>query len=85
MRRAAALGAFFSESAIMCADQDYAEAVRLYRLAAAQEDAFAQYSLGLMFEKGEGDGQDTEEALRWFLAAEQGGADAVANSKRLGA
>ena len=42
-------------------------------------------SLGLMFEKGEGDGQDTEEALRWFLAAEQGGADAVANSKRLGA
>ncbi len=60
--------------------------MRLYRLAAAQEDAFAQYSLGLMFEKGEGDGQDTEEALRWFrLAAEQGGADAVANSKRLGA
>jgi TPR repeat protein len=44
MRRAAALGAFFSESAIMCVDQDYAEAVRLYRLAAAQEDAFAQYT-----------------------------------------
>ena len=70
----------------MCVDQDYAEAVRLYRLAAAQEDAFAQYSLGLVFEKGEGVAQDTEEALRWFrLAAAQGDADAVANLKQLGA
>jgi TPR repeat protein len=86
MRRAAALGAFFSESAIMCVDQDYAEAVRLYRLASAQGDAFAQYHLGLVFEKGEVVARDTEEAMRWFrLAAAQGDAWAKANLKRLGA
>ena len=33
-------------------DEDDAEALRLYRLAAAQGGAFAQYNLGIMFEKG---------------------------------
>ena len=33
-------------------DEDDAEALRLYRFAAAQGGAFAQYNLGIMFEKG---------------------------------
>jgi uncharacterized protein len=57
--------------------QDYAEAVRLYSLAAAQGHANAQYSLGYMFEKGKGVAQDRAEAIRWYrLAAEQGDEEA---------
>ena len=53
--------------------QDDAEAVRWYRLAAEQGDAYAQYNLGLMYRKGEGVPQDDAEAVRWYrLAAEQG-------------
>ena len=55
--------------------KDYAEAVRLYRLAAAQGHAYAQYHLGQMFEIGLGVAQDRAEAIRWFrLAAAQGNA-----------
>jgi TPR repeat protein len=55
--------------------KDYAEAVRLYRLAAAQGHAYAQYHLGHMFEIGQGVAQDRAEAIRWFrLAAAQGNA-----------
>jgi TPR repeat protein len=53
--------------------RDYAEAVRLYRLAEAQGHAQAQFNLGIMFEFGLGVAQDREEANRWYrLAAEQG-------------
>ena len=45
--------------------QDYAEAARLYRLAAAQGDATAQNNLGTMFENGVGIAQDRAEAIRW--------------------
>jgi TPR repeat protein len=38
--------------------QDYAEAVRWYRLAAGQGNAKAQYNLGLMYYNGEGVPQD---------------------------
>ena len=66
--------------------QDYAEAVRLFRLAAAQGDADAQYNLGYMFEYGHGVAQDTAEAIRWYrLAAAQGHANATAKLQRLGA
>jgi hypothetical protein len=57
--------------------QDDAEAVRLYRLAAAQGLAEAQRNLGNMFENGEGVAQDYAEAVRLYrLAAEQGHAEA---------
>ncbi len=57
--------------------QDYAEALRLYRLAADQGHAGAQLTLGYMIERGRGVAQDTLEAIRWYrLAAEQGYADA---------
>ncbi len=53
--------------------KDYAEAVRLYSLAAAQGHVAAQYNLGCMFKQGEGVGQDRAEAIRWYrLAAAQG-------------
>ena len=66
--------------------QDYAEAIRWYRLAAAQGDADAQFNLGLMFEKGQDVAKDKAEAIRWYrLAAAQGDADAIAELQQLGA
>ena len=66
--------------------QDQAEAVRLYRLAAAQGDADAHFYLGYMYENGRGVAQDRAEATRWYrLAAAQGDADASAALVRLGA
>ena len=53
--------------------QDAAEAVRWYQLAAEQGYAAAQYALGLMYTNGEGVSQDDAEAVRLYrLAAEQG-------------
>jgi TPR repeat protein len=66
--------------------QDYAEAVRLYRLAADQGHAVAQSNLGYMFQHGQGVAQDRAEAIRWYrLAAAQGHARAKSNLKSLGA
>ncbi len=57
--------------------QDYAEAVKWYRMAAEQGDAKAQSNLGFMYDNGQGVPQDYAEAAKWFrLAAEQGDADA---------
>jgi len=61
--------------------QDYTEAVRWYRKAAAQGHASAQYELGLRYDLGQGVRQNSSEAVRCYLkAAEQG--DAQAQSKR---
>jgi hypothetical protein len=60
--------------------QDYAEAVKWFRLAAEQGNARAQSFLGLMHAKGDGVTQDYAEAVKWFkLAASRGDADAQAN------
>jgi uncharacterized protein len=60
--------------------QDYPEAARLYRLAAEQGHAQAQFNLGNMFEVGPGVARDKAEAIRWYrLAAEQRNADALFN------
>ena len=64
--------------------QDYAEAVRLYRLAADQGDADAQFNLGVMFEYGQGVAKNRAEAIRWYrLASTQGQAHATAALRRL--
>ena len=61
-------------------EQDYAEAVKWYRLAAEQGDATAQYNLGFAYYNGRGVEQDYVEAFKWYrLAAEQGNADAQYN------
>jgi TPR repeat protein len=53
--------------------QDYAEALRWYRKAADQGDAFAQYELGYMYHHGYGVSPDYAEAARWYRkAADQG-------------
>ena len=53
--------------------QDYAKAVRLFRLAAEQKHATAQLALGVMYTNGEGESRDYAEAVRWYeSAAEQG-------------
>ena len=46
--------------------QDYAEAVRWYRLAAEQGDAGAQSFLGAMYHDCIGVPQDYAEAVRWY-------------------
>ena len=60
--------------------QDYAEAVRWYRKAAAQGNAGAQYNLGVMYGKGQGVAQDYAEAARWYRKAAAQGDDDAQNS-----
>ena len=60
--------------------QDYAEAVKWYKLAADKGHKGAQYNLGVMYYKGEGVVQDYVEAVKWYkLAAEQGESSAQYN------
>jgi len=59
---------------------DYTDAVKWYRLAAAQGFVEAQYNLGNMSCKGQGIEQDDTAAIEWYrLAAAQGFADAQLN------
>lgn len=58
------------------APQDYKEALKSYRLSAEQGDANSQYSLGVMYDLGQGVLQDYKEASKWYrLSAEQGDAN----------
>ncbi len=53
--------------------QNQKEAVRYYRKAADQGEAFAQFNLGVCYHKGIGVDKDAKEAVRWYrLAADQG-------------
>jgi uncharacterized protein len=49
--------------------QDDAEAVKWYRKAADQGDAFAQLNLANMYDNGQGVPQDDVQALKWFNLA----------------
>ena len=49
--------------------RDAAEAIRWFRMAAAQGFARAQYNLGFMYADGLGVPQDAAEAVRWFRLA----------------
>ena len=58
---------------VVALPQDYAEAVKWYRLAAEQGYAGAQSNLGIMYDKGEGVPHDDVLAYMWFnLAAASG-------------
>ena len=48
---------------------DYQEAVKWFRLAAAQGNVPAQYSLGVAYENGQGVPQDYREAAKWYRIA----------------
>jgi len=59
---------------------DYKTAMSLWRPLAEQGDAAAQYSLGVLYERGQGVRQDDVEAVKWYrLAAKQGDAKAQSN------
>ena len=49
--------------------QDYAVAVKWYRLAAEQGKASAQSNLGVMYYNGEGVPQDYAVAVKWYRLA----------------
>ena len=60
--------------------QDYAEALKWYRLSAEQGNASAQNNLGLMHAFGQGVRQDNVQAMMWFnISAAQGNPDAIKN------
>ena len=47
----------------------YAEALKWYRLAAAQGSGQAKFNLGFMYQTGEGVMQDDAEAVKWYRLA----------------
>jgi TPR repeat protein len=56
--------------------QDFAEAVRWYRKAAEQGNAFAQYYLGFRYYNGQGVPRDYVQAYKWMsLAATRAAAE----------
>ena len=55
--------------------QDYAEALKWYRLAAKRRDVNAQINLGFMYGKGHAVLQDHIEAHKWFNLAASGAPD----------
>ena len=60
--------------------QNYTKAARLYKLAADQGYAAAQFYLGVCYDRGLGVMQDYAEAVKWYrLAANQGQIDAQFN------
>ena len=71
------LGAYYYGNGVT---QDYAEAVKWWRKAAAQGYANAQHNLGYCYESGNGVTKDFAEAVKWYRkAAEQGYARAQCN------
>jgi TPR repeat protein len=59
---------------------DFVTALKEWRPLAEQGNAVAQFSLGSMYENGQGVPQDYKTAVKWYtLAAEQGDADAQGN------
>jgi TPR repeat protein len=61
-------------------EQDFAQALSWYRLAATQGNSDAQLNLGITYDQGFGVPQDLLEANKWYrLASEQGNASAQAN------
>ena len=59
------------------APQDYAEALRWFRLAAEQGHAEAQVLLGVMSASGLGVPKDDAKALQWYLIATEQGDEAA--------
>ena len=59
---------------------NYLEAVKWWKLAAAQREFMAMNNLGAAYAQGKGVKKDLDEALRWFLmSAQSGNAQAVGN------
>ena len=61
--------------------QNYAEAARLYHLAAEQGYALAQYNLGVMYGNGQGLPQNYQLAYMWFSLAAAKGVERAASAR----
>lgn len=57
----------FEEGLAAYNKQDYATALREFRLMADQGHADAQYNLGYMYANGQGVKQDYADAVSWYL------------------
>jgi TPR repeat protein len=53
--------------------KDEAEAAKWYRKAAEQDNALAQFNLGVCYNNGQGMAKDEVEAVKWWRKAAQGG------------
>ena len=60
--------------------QDHGQAVKWYRLAAAQGHVAAQFRLGVSYDLGQGVTQDYVEAIKWYRAAVAQGDAAAQNN-----
>jgi uncharacterized protein len=61
-------------------NKDYATALKEFTASASQGDSCSQFSLGVMYEGGQGVARDYKEAIRWYrLAADKGHAAAQVN------
>jgi TPR repeat protein len=70
----------FEDGAAAYQRGEYAMALQIFRTLAAQENADAEYNLGVMYDTGRGITQDYVEAAKWYrLAAAQGDAYAQSN------
>ena len=59
-------------------EQNYAEALKWFTLAAEQGNVYGQYALGCYYYEGKAVEPDLAEAEKWFtLAAQQGDEDAA--------
>jgi len=77
-----AMGFSYAEGKLV--PQDFSEALRWYRKAAAQGDAMAQYAIGVRYAYGEGVPRDYAEAVIWYRkSAEQGDATAQRDLGRM--
>ena len=53
--------------------QDYPQAIKWLRLAAAQGEPKAMFKLGTMYANGQGFARDHQRAAMWFVLAAEGG------------
>ena len=64
--------------------QNYTEAIKLFKISASDGYAVAQYTLGLCYENGIELVQDSKEAYKWYrLATERGNKEAYEKMKFL--
>jgi hypothetical protein len=61
--------------------QNYSEALRLYKLAAEQQNVQAQSNIGLMYAKGNGLMQDYVRAHMWFNLAAVSGDEIIVKNR----
>lgn len=71
------LGKMYSDDTDQVLKHDYAKAMKLFRQAAAQRNAQADYEIGFLYDFGDGVAKSPAEAMKWFRqSAEKGYSEA---------